>query len=424
MELSEVAKRIVWQHRLLILCMLAIGIGVATVEIRREPHHTYTASARLVLGTPDPASRVGAGVIADTANAIATTPIQTAAALRAAGVTGRDPIAFAQHHVAVQALGSSGVIQLSVTDRNPRVAAAVANALAERVVLVRSRVSGGDVRHVLADLEFQLERLSQRISALDARIVALDVQGAASPAVRARRDALSRSRDVLAQQRAVLESEEITLLSNDSLRPKPTMISRATPPAHANSSHDATLLALGALLGLIVGVGLAGAIETLRPTLVGAEALARELDAPLLGTLPARRAGQLGATAARLRLGAAAAGLHNVGLVAAGPDLDLEQLAERLQRPVMSAGETTKATAEQHDLPDCRVRPFAPEVASLNGGGTGLVLVSPAKVKKSELLETTHLLRVAPFPLLGVIAYVPRRSIWRGRRVGSHLDVA
>jgi hypothetical protein len=253
--------------------------------------------------------------------------------------------------------------------------------------------------------------------------VALDLQGAVSPAIRARRDALSRSRDVLAQQRAVLESEEITLLSNDSLRPKPTMISRATPPAHPSSSHDATLLALGALLGLIVGVGLAGAIETLRPTLVGAEALARELDAPLLGTLPGWHATNLGPTAARVRLGAAAAGFRNVGLVAAGPDVDLEQLAERLQAAAVNGGKTAGAGGpDPHDLPDCRIGAFAAEGASLNGGGTGLVLVSPARVKKSELLETTHLLRVAPFPLLGVIAYVPQRSILRGRRLGLRLD--
>jgi hypothetical protein len=37
------------------------------------------------------------------------------------------------------------------------------------------------------------------------------------------------------------------------------------------------------------------------------------------------------------------------------------------------------------------------------------VLVLPSRIKKAELREVRYLLRVTAFPLIGVIAYPPRR---------------
>ena len=273
----------------------------------------------------------------------------------------------------------------------------------------------------------------------------------AANSLRIERDDASQLSVFLGQQRATLETQRTSVLSSDSLRPKPTIISRAEPPTRADSSGVLPDVILGALLGLILGVGVAGVIETFRPTLVGAEALAREFRAPLLGTL----AGQpddgealqdATAIAMRLRLAAGAASVRGIGLVPIGPHVSVEPLAERLEavssqeasvaaaqpqlaerveaaiggRPWKVATGTLTASAP-HPL---FVRPFEAQTASLsNGGGTGLVLVVPSTVKKTELAEAGHLLAVSGFPLLGLITYArPRTSPRIASRVRTLLE--
>src|SRR5919201_10536 len=124
MELNDAIRRTIGQHRrLLAVCLLA-GVALA---LAFAPHgKEYSASARLVLDMPDPIARQQSEAYADTAKAIATSPSQVSAALHRAGVRRGDPAKFAQKHVSVTALGSSGVIQLTVSDRDARSAAAIA----------------------------------------------------------------------------------------------------------------------------------------------------------------------------------------------------------------------------------------------------------------------------------------------------------
>jgi hypothetical protein len=132
-----------------------------------------------------------------------------------------------------------------------------------------------------------------------------------------------------------------------------------------------------------------------------------------------------------LRLAAAAAGVGNVGLVAIGANVDLDRLAARLQaRSMGAAGQNAPGAAggpaayghPEHGLPVCHVKPFAPHNASLNGGGTGVILVSPMKLKKAELRDTSHLLSVTPFPVLGLITHTSRRSRRRSPQLAPSLD--
>src|SRR6476659_8677936 len=120
MEINEAGRRIVGQHLSLILLFVVVGAVGAFVLVGAS--QTYTASARLVLNTPDPTDRAGAIAIADTGNALATSPAEVTRALNSAHVTGRSGITVAQH-VSVRGLGTSGVLQLSVTDKSPSVAA-------------------------------------------------------------------------------------------------------------------------------------------------------------------------------------------------------------------------------------------------------------------------------------------------------------
>jgi hypothetical protein len=195
---------------------------------------------------------------------------------------------------------------------------------------------------------------------------------------------------------------------------------------------------LGALLGLILGVGIAGLIETIRPTLVGSDALARQFDTPLLGTLAAdadedRARRSLAQTALRLRLAAGSAQVTNLGLVAVGAAVDLGLLAATLDElvqhserdaqarlaavgavggsrgSVVAAGPIDReqqargAMIASSSRP--RVRQFELSEASLDSRTAGLVLVSPSIVKKTELEDVSHFLRLAHLPVLGLIAF-------------------
>jgi capsular polysaccharide biosynthesis protein len=420
-ELNDALRRVFGQHRGLILWSVVLGVLVAALMHVGDPR-TYTASTRFALDTEDPETQAESASIADTAKAIATSPLQVKLALRRARARRRDPVEIAERQVSIRALGSSGVLQMSVTDQDPRAAATISNALAERVISARLRVSSGQLRQVLSDLNQRIGTVNRKLAGVDTKIDA--VSGGADPAVVSAdpettellRDLLTR-RDRLTQQRTVLESERVRALSTDALRPAPSVISPATIPRQADPSGRLPDMALGALLGLILGAGLAALVESLRPTLVGGEALARELDTPLIGTMTWSSEGDhiedLVAVTGRLQLAARAMGVDSIGLVAARRGLDLDALAKRMNAvwfdssvlTVLVGGpEEAGAEAEAPSSRTSHVRPFnAQQLALSDGGGTGLVLVSPPTLKKNELDSTIHLLRMSPAPLVGVI---------------------
>jgi uncharacterized protein involved in exopolysaccharide biosynthesis len=448
MELNELFGRIVGQHwKLIALYVLAGVCAVLALQADKQP--LYSGSARIVLDAPDPESRAEAVAIADTAKAIATSPSQVEAAMSQAGITGRDPTATAEHHVGVSGLGSSGVIELSVSDRDPKVAIALTNALAAQVIRARLTNSEGKVKQALSQLDVQIGDLNQRIAMLEANIRSLDerLAGSLSPQgaeeLGVERDQATRTRASLLQQQAAVETQRSNVLSGDSLRPNPTIISRASPPAKAKPSALFPALVLGAFLSLILGIGFAGLVEAFRPTLVGPDVLAREFQAPLLGVLPDEPGAdgsldEADHVAGRLRLAADGADLRRVALVAAEEDMDIRPFAERLQAATRyfnghqgpsTSGDpavtTTPRLGRKGDhLRGLQVQPFVPGAGPItNGSRAGLVVVLPTTVKKADLAATHHLLATAKLPLLGIITYESDKKsrMWVAYERGRHL---
>ena len=173
MELNEAVRRILGEHWRFIVFFVTFGIGVAAL-LHVTDVRMYTATARVVLDTQDPQSRAESVAIVDTARAIATSPAEVSAAMSAAHVGGRDAVQVAEHRVSVRGLGSSGVFQLSVSDRDSGTAATIANALATRVMRARLSVTEGQARQILADLGKKIDDLNTRISFSDARIDSLN----------------------------------------------------------------------------------------------------------------------------------------------------------------------------------------------------------------------------------------------------------
>jgi capsular polysaccharide biosynthesis protein len=432
MELHDAVRRILGQHWRLILACFLLGAAIA-VAAHHDDVRTYTATTRFVIDAEDPTSQTEAAAVADTAKAIATSPSQVRGALDELGLAGRDPVEIGKRRVSLRPLGTSGVLQLSVSDPSRETAPALADELARGVIAKRLDMKRGHLRETV-------RRLDERIQELTTRIASLRIAGG---------DQLSQA-DLLVQRRSIFETQQLNLLATDALAAKPSIISPATPPEQADPSPLLADLVLAALLSAIVGLGLAGLLETLWPTLVGGEALAREFDAPLLGELsggPGRalRREDVRRVATRLRLAASAAGLSSVGLLASPEGLDVDGLAhlldaapadhdadvpvyveapERVGVPslVGLAGGNGTGSVTSFSAPtpqSCRIHAFhlarAANVA--NGSATGLVLVTPSTIKKAHVGDTAHLLRVTPARLLGLVTYTPRAGFLRARRL-------
>ncbi len=438
MELNEAARRIFGTHLRLIAFWVLFGF-LAAALLHAGNERTYTATTRLVLDTPDAKDRSDSTAIADMAKAIATSSSEVKGALADAHITTRDPVDVARHHVSVTALGSSAVLDLSVSDPNRRVAAAVSNTLAARVIKTRLKVSSGQLQQVLDELDGKIATLNRRIGGLDVQIASLGLTNASA------RDAAQRQRDILGQARGVLEAERVSLLATDAQRPNPAIISRAPLPTHADSSRLLQDLVLGALLGLVLGIGSAGLIETVRPTFVGGDVIAREFDTPLLGSLPGepgerQRQRLVSLIAARLHLAAEGVGVQNIVLLGAGTDMELGGLAEQLEAvpaealhavpdhtelvPAAAADAPGGAFTGRRSAPLAEDQPRSGAIAgdrarsgmritafdvhtSLADGqnGAGIALVSPSSLAKSKLDDVRHLLNATRSPLLGLITF-------------------
>jgi capsular polysaccharide biosynthesis protein len=412
MELNQVVRRVLGQHWRLILCFVVVICGVAAVLAGGS--RGYTASARLVLDTADPKARTESESIADTAKALATSPTLVKSALKSAKVEGRDPVKVAARDVSVSPLGTSGVLRLDVTDRDRHVAAALANALAAQVIRTRLSISNGELKAVLDDLDRRLADINGKLSALEAQ------PGGSADA--------ARLRDFLAQQRSVIESERITVLSSASTRPKPSIVSRATPPLHADGSRRLQTGLLAAIIGLILGVGLAALRESFQPTLVGGDTVARALGVPLLGTISVDAKGKADAQDAAVvasRLRVAARSQRQVSLVAARSDIDVNKVADWLDQRGMLANWRRlrdKFAADQAD-DDFRISGLGFADLSMQGESPeSIAIVSPPTLSQAQLDRLADLLGLLSVPAIGLIVYAARNDRPNLRRALARVE--
>lgn len=400
MELNEALRRIAGRHVFVLVACVLIG-AIGAYLLRAGQPQTFSAETRLVLDTPDPQSLAEATTIADTARAIVTSPSRVANALTAAG-SPQDPEQVAHHDISLETLGSSAILQLTVRDTNPRVAAAVATSLAKDLIDTRLEVTQGRYLDAVHGLDDQIQSINAKISRL--------------------RGAPGRGHfgqlDALAQQLQSLESSRANVVAAFVGRPTPLIIDTARVPRHPDPSHTIPDLALGALLGLLVGAGIAALLEAFRPTLVGSGAVARELQVPFLGELPRRPEVIPEAVADRLRLAAIGAKVKVVELIPTDESADLSELAHRLGLALGGTdGEAGQANGELQARGKSRsrasgapivVRTFTFGHAANGQMPTGFVAVAPSAVKKNDLDPVNDLVTITGWPLLGVITHPPR----------------
>ncbi len=439
MELNEAARRILRGHWLIVLTCVLLGTsggfliqgtdakfcarpGAASppIVLSIKSCTVYAAAARLQIDTEEARSANEAETIVAAARAIATGPSHVAAALARTDAL-RNPSLVASYGVKVSAVGVSGISDLSVTDRDPKIAAALANALASDVIQTRTEIHRAEFNRHMADIDAAVTERTNRIADIDKQLEDLTkvaAPPAGSPTTRVDPiTILELHRADLNNERTALLQQRLNIIANDITRPKAAILEPALPPTAPESSHRAAFMGLGFLLGLILGVGIAALLESFRPTIIGGQSVARALGAPTLGHLigSPQRLQSLDFTllGARLRLAAHAARVGTIELVPADPSLDVSRLAEHLQNQLGPAP-SRDAAAEPGDgrfLPVVRPLGASGPVPDSSSSASGLVVVAPDTLKKTQLAPIGDVLTITNWPVLGVITY-PRPRFW------------
>ena len=398
---------------------LVVGLIIAgAFGLSRDP--TYRASARLVVDAKEPRNVSDAKVIADTSRAIVGIESRVAAALRAAHAK-RDAKLFAQNNVRIEAVGSSAVLELSVIDRNAAVAAAVSNSLADALIQARKQLADRRFADVLAELDQRIAVAAAQVQRSGLALKAAAGQRGVSPAAEKYREDVRHREDLESDRRHVFEDKAAVS--------EPAFIERAAVPSEAEPANTVADLVLGALLGLVLGVGIAAIRETLRPTVAGNRAITRLLGVPSVGTLsgPPGEADDVSLTAvgARLRLAAEASGVRKLALTSAGGPVDLDGFAKRLNAVI--DGEENGTHTTSHD------KRISWEVFSTEGESSralrespstvGLVLVAPTRFKRRDLDGVMDLRLMSGWQLFGCVTY-PRSRWGQPRPRGAERQIA
>jgi capsular polysaccharide biosynthesis protein len=324
MELRDAGRRILWHYKILLVTM-CIGALVARALAKRSDE-AYIASTRIVISTTADSS-----VDADSVAAIATSVTQVQQVLQRVGVD-RDPAVVAAG-VSVRAIGTSGVVQLSVSDRDPDVAIALARALTSQTGSIM--LSSG----IVSSVPYLVDQAGRETTKAVSTDVVQDV-------------------------------------------------------------------ALGVLAGLVLGLLLVAVAESFRPTVIGEDAIATEIGAPVLAVVPTLSALEGDdLTWVRWQLDASAkrANVDTVELTSVGPALDIAPLSESLTMTGRDDGDSGVV-----------VHPLESDVSGPRpSSAAGLVIVSPIVLKKADLERVKDLMSVTGWPPIGVIGYRSRGGLGR-----------
>jgi capsular polysaccharide biosynthesis protein len=325
-EIDEVAARLLRQYWAVLAVCIAVPLIAVSLITAKQPN-TYAASARIITGSTVPQTSAEADAVASQVEAIATGRSAVKQALRAAGAN-RNLSTFISSSIAVSGLGTSQVIDLTVTDRSPQVAQEVSRVLAAGAVRSINNVGQSGLRAALTANDQEIVRLSQQRAVKAQR-------AAAQPQNQQLQSELAGMDQVIAnftgdRSRLLIQAGTLGLAG---------VIDEPAVPARPESKASVQKLGLAALLGLVAGILIVSVAEILRPTVPGARRVSRRLGVPMLGQLSKEdlagaRTPAVGEMALRLRLVAAHAELRTIALVDADGKRELGPLAAGLTQSV------------------------------------------------------------------------------------------
>jgi hypothetical protein len=272
MTIEEMFRRIVRAHLGIILVCMLLPVAGAAILAARRPDPTI-ASIRLQVVAGSPKSTTEAEGMNSRVLAVATTPSLLDAALMAAKAQ-RDVDTYATTNISAQRLGESSIVELSVTDDDPIAAGQIVTQLATRVALFMNQGDQESFNDTLDDLSDQIDQATVQRDKLVTQL-----RGIADITARADLNVQIQSVNQLLSQ---LSSQRATLVADSATRDRVVMVSNQADVRQVKTSI-LPQLALALLLGLVLGLTVATVVETFRPRVNGVRALARLLQAPVLG---------------------------------------------------------------------------------------------------------------------------------------------
>ncbi|HEX2772454.1 MAG TPA: hypothetical protein VHN18_08510, partial [Micromonosporaceae bacterium] len=299
MEVNEVAVRILRRYWPLLLVTVLLPVAVVAGFVALQSP-TYTAHARILAAVETPRAQAEASAVVSQVHALATSRDVVVEALADARISVNAEKVV--ERVEVTGLGTSAVVDLAYTDRNPERARLITAVLSEAVVKQLDSVRIGGLPNVLEEIDKQLTDLAEK----RAPIAAV---------------AQANPRDLVAQSRLAGIDRLISDLSGDRNRlaedaaaaGHSSIVATPTEPVAPDSKGLLAKLAVALLLGLALGLVAVGINETLRPAVSGTSRPARLLDVPVLGTIRPDPV-SLANVGRRIRLAARRAGVSTVVL--------------------------------------------------------------------------------------------------------------
>jgi capsular polysaccharide biosynthesis protein len=432
-EIDEIAARLLRQYWALVLLCIAAPLAAVTLTVAKQPP-MYAASARIVAGNTVPASNAQAQALVSQIQGIGTGKTAAASALQAAGVK-RNVNSFITSHISVAGLGGSQVVDLTVTDRDPRVAATLAKDLAKQVVQSINRTGQSGLSTTLNAIDQEIVRLSEQHGLAAS-------QAAANP----RNEQLQSKLAGLNQVIANFSGDRSRLLIQATTQGLASVLDQPVVPQQPESKALAQKLGLAGVLGLVVGVLLASIAEMIRPTVPGARRVGRRLGAPTLGQLktPEIRGEQtpnLENLAVRLRLAANHADVSTVALVDVNGQYELADLARGLELSLRPPGPPLTAHPDGTDdheetlagessfgsvrvkgrqlIADHQTLHVCPmsQIKYLGAmSSVGLVVISGPVSRVTRVMALDDLVTSSGWPILGIVgAPRARRGLLRRR---------
>jgi len=417
MTIEEMFRRIVRAHLGIILVCVLVPVAVAAALAMNRPDPTI-ASLRLQVVSGAPKSATEAEGMSSRVLALATTPSLLQPALMAADGY-RDPAKVAATQVAAQRLGESSIVELSITDDDPIAAAKIVAALATRVALFMNEGDRSTFQDSAAKLDDQITAATAQRDKLVSQL-----RGIADVTARADLGAQIQSMNQLLSQ---LSSQRATLAVDNANRDRVVLVGNK-PDIRQVQSSMLPQLALALLLGLVLGLTAATVLETMRPRVNGIRALARMLQAPVLG----KATEDLGSLRNTMALAARRQGVDAVVLMPADdPDeetvskllFELSGRAPLAPRKLKSPSNTPAGLDDNShvfELDEAGGAPFADvrftglsAVTPQDEMTAGVVVVSTGTVLIRRLDDLDDVLKAVRWPVLGLVHGPARRRFGR-----------
>ena len=413
MTIEEMFRRIVRAHLGIILVCMLVPVAVAAILAAQRPDPSV-ASLRLQVISGAPKSATEAEGMSSRVLALATTPSLLQAALMTADGQ-RDVNEFAATHVTAQRLGESSIVELSVTDDDPIAAGKIVSALATRVALFMNDGDRSSFQDSTAKLDDQIAAATAQRDKLVGQL-----RGIADVTARADLGAQIQSANQLLSQ---LTAQRATLAVDNANRDRVVLVGNK-PDIRQVQTSILPQLALALLFGLVLGLTAATVLETMRPRVNGIRALARMLQAPVLG----KATEDLASLRNTMALAARRQGVDAVVLMPADdPDEDtvshllfeLSGHAPLAPRKLKSPSNTPPGPDENShlfELDEAGGAPFSDvrftglsAVTPQDEMTAGVVVVSSGTVLLRRLDDLDDVLKAVRWPVLGLVHGPARR---------------